>query len=118
MVGVAPNRFDPNMILNRETAATGLARTFKKWYYPGWTFPTDANFPLDYGFSIIFGDNALISYWAWDSVQFMAINGVIRGFDDGTFRPRNSTSRQVAEGYANATRQQAIAMALRMVEHW
>ena len=47
----------------------------------------------------------------------MAANGVIQGFPDGTFRPTNVTSEHHLERYATATRQQALIIALRMVEN-
>ena len=47
---------------------------------------------------------------------FTDTNAIIRGFDDGTFRPRNITDYETSVGYAVATRQQALIIALRMVE--
>ena len=43
-------------------------------------------------------------------------NGIVGGFADGTFRPKNTTSAQEASGYASATRQQALVIAVRMAE--
>ena len=103
------------MILNRETAATALTRVFKKWHFPGWSFATDDNFTLNYTRSAPFADDANISGWAWDSVYFMNANGIILGFPDNTFRPRNTADDPY--GYANATREQALIIALRMVEN-
>ena len=115
MVGVSSTSFASEMILNRETAATALTRVFKKWYYPGWTFATDDSYPLNYSSPALFLDDANISGWAWDSVYFMAANGIIQGFPDNTFRARNLADDPY--GYANATREQALIITLRMVEN-
>ena len=115
MVGISANSFSPDMILNRETAATALTRVFKKWYYPEWSIATDDNFTLNYTRPSLFADNASISGWAWDSVYFMASNGIIQGFPDNTFRARNSGDNPY--GYADATREQALIIALRMVKN-
>ena len=47
----------------------------------------------------------------------MAANGIIKGYDDNRFAPRNITTEEQAIGYANATREQALAIAVRMVEN-
>ena len=39
--------------------------------------------------------------------------GVISGIGDELFAPRNTNSKQEAERYANATREQALVMSLR-----
>ena len=64
-----------------------------------------------------FADDADISGWAKDSVYFMAANKIINGVGDNRFAPRNITTDQEARGYANATREQALAIAVRMVEN-
>ena len=85
--------------------------------FPAWTFETDANYPLSYTPPAPFVDNTNISSWAREGVYFMAANGIIRGYPDSTFRPRNVTSDQALAGYATATREQALIIALRMVEN-
>ena len=70
----------------------------------------------------LFGDDANISAWARDSVYFMAANGIIKGMgsdENGkpTFAPKDVTESQKAVGYANATRQQALLIAVRMVKN-
>ncbi|MBQ3078323.1 MAG: S-layer homology domain-containing protein, partial [Clostridia bacterium] len=62
-----------------------------------------------------FADDADISDWARNSVYFMAANGIILG-DNNIFSPRAVTGEQQAAGYANATREQALLIAVRMVE--
>jgi len=115
MIGVSGTSFAPDTILNRETAATALTRVFKKWHFPGWIFENDANFPLNYSSPQRFVDDSSISGWARDSVYFMAANRIILGFPDNTFAPRRTANDPV--GYANATREQALVIALRMVEN-
>jgi len=115
--GTSATTFDPNTILNREQAATMLTRVFKKVSMPGWTLATDGQFKLTYTKPALFADDAQISDWAKDSVYFMAANGIIKGMDNNIFAPKNTTSAQEASGYANATREQALAIAVRMVEN-
>ena len=40
-----------------------------------------------------FSDKATISSWAKNSVAFCATNGIVNGYPDNTFRPRNSATR-------------------------
>lgn len=47
----------------------------------------------------------------------MNVNGIINGVGDNKFAPRNTTSAEVATGYANATREQALLIATRMMEN-
>lgn len=47
----------------------------------------------------------------------MAANKIILGKDGNLFAPKNSTSAQEAQGYANATREQALSIAVRMVDN-
>ena len=57
-----------------------------------------------------------ISDWAKDSVYFMAANGIINGIGDNRFAPKNTTPEQEAEFYANSTREQSVAISVRMYE--
>lgn len=84
---------------------------------PGWTLATDTDFPLTYTKPATFKDDASISGFARDSVYFMAANKIVGGFTDGTFRPKNVTDKQSADSYANATREQALVIAVRMVQN-
>lgn len=115
--GISATEFAPNSLLNREEAATMLTRVFKRVTLVGWTLPTDSQFTLSYVKPAPFADDALISGWAKDSVYFMAANHIINGMGDNTFAPRNTTTQQQATGYANATREQALAIAVRMVDN-
>ena len=110
--------FSPDAILNREQAATMLTRVYKKTAFDGWTLSTDGSFALTYDKPAAFADDANISDWAKDSVYFMAANGIIKGVGDGTkFAPKNMTTAEESIGYANATREQALLIAVRMVEN-
>lgn len=115
--GISPTTFGPNTLLDREQAATMLTRVFKRATMPGWTLSADAAFPLTYQKPTPFADDADISNWAKDSVYFMAANGIIGGVGNNKFAPKNVTPTDEANQYANATREQALAIAVRMVDH-
>ena len=115
--GVSATEFEPDTLLNREQCATMLARVFKRVSMSGWTIKDDANFPLKYDKPALFADDAKISDWAKDSVYFMAANNIISGVGNNTFAPRATTSDEEARGYAQATREQALIIAVRMVEN-
>ena len=115
--GTSATTFDPNALLNREQAAAMLTRVFKKVSLAGWTLATDSQFTLPYEKPALFADDADISDWAKDSVYFMVANGIINGVGDNKFAPKNVTSADEANGYANATREQALIIAVRMVEN-
>lgn len=116
VAGTSETTYEPNALLNREQAATMLTRVFKKVFIPGWTFEADAEFSLPDENVEPFADDADISDWAKESVYFMVGSGIIRGMGDNKFAPKNVTSEEEATGYANATREQALLMAVRMVE--
>ena len=117
MVGTSATTFAPDMILNRETSSTALTRVYKRWHIPGWSFPTDREGLLPFSRPEVFADDTDISGWARESVYFMAANGIILGTGNNRFSPRAMTSAQEAAGYAQATREQALIIALRMVEN-
>ncbi len=116
-VGTSDTTFEPDTLLNREQAAAMLTRVFKRATMPGWTIADDAQYPLTYTKPEPFADDANISGWAKDSVYFMAANNIIAGVGDNKFAPVNTTSEEEANRYANATREQALAIAVRMVEN-
>lgn len=115
--GISVDKFAPDTLLNREQAATMLTRTFKRATMDGWTLQTDGSFPLTYEKPAPFADDAYISDWAKDSVYFMAANGIITGIGENRFAPKNTTTEEQAIGYADATRQQALIIATRMVKN-
>ncbi len=112
--------FGPNDKLTREQAATMLTRVWKKVNYSGWTLKNDAEFDSQfkqaYTMPEKFKDDDKISPWAYDSVYFMAANHIVEG-SNGTFKPRATTSAEQAVGFAQATREQALVIALRMVNN-
>ena len=115
--GTSATTFEPDKLLNREQCVTMLTRVFKRTTMPGWTLETDGSFTLDYEQPAAFADDEEISGRAKDSIYFMAANGIINGMGGNLFAPRNMTPDQEALGYANATREQALAIAVRMVEN-
>lgn len=76
--GKAPNRFDPEANLTREQLAKILYQIF--------------DYPIDEGIESVFSD---ISADRWSLEPVMAIyhQGHIGGYDDGTFRPTNNSTR-------------------------
>lgn len=113
-VGVSDTRFDPNTDIPREQLATMLCRTIKKYRFDGWTIETDDQYFLDTEGVRKFADDAQISGWAKPSVYYMVKQGIVSGVGNNCFAPKNITSAQSAQGYATATREQAIAMSLRI----
>lgn len=114
--GVSPTEFMPYSNIARQDIATMLTRVYKALELEGWSLATDGNYRLDATGVPPFADDRDISDYAKDSVYFMVKNGVIKGVNATTFAPRNVTSAQQAVGYANATREQAIILAIRMFQ--
>ena len=115
--GIAADKFAPDTLLNREQAATMLTRVYKKVSMEGWTLATDGEFALSYTMPEPFADDDKISGWAKDSVYFMKSQSILDGVGDNKFAPRATTSAEEAIGYAQATREQALLIAVRMVEN-
>lgn len=119
--GTSATTFSPDVLLNREQAATMLTRVFKKVSITGWEMSKDGEFADTFNAMFTmpspFADDAKISDWAKPSVYFMAANGIINGVGNNTFAPRATTDAEVAIGYAQATREQALAIATRMVKN-
>ncbi len=118
--GTSPTSFSPEELLNREQAATMLTRLYKKIAIDGWTLETDGNYAGTfrgmYETPAPFADDKNISGWAKDSVYFMKAKSVIDGVGGNKFAPRATTESEEAAGYAQATREQAILIAKRMVQ--
>ena len=114
--GVSETEYAPGVQLNREQMATMLCRVIKRSTWPEWTVEADGQdkYRLDLTGATYFADNDQISDYARESVYYMAKTGIILGKGDNRFAPRNATSQQEAEGYANATREQAVAISLRI----
>lgn len=115
--GTSDTTFSPNMLLDREQAATMLTRVYKKVTMEGWTLKTDSQFKLNYTKPAIFADDDKISSWAKDNVYFMVANNIIFGVGGNNFAPRNITTEDEARKYANATREMALIIAARMIEN-
>ena len=114
--GTSATTFDPYTLISREQLATMLTRVYKSLNLPGWTLATDSSYKLDYNGTTKFADDGYISAYAKPSVYFMVKNGVIKGLTATTFAPRNVTTYEQAIGYANASREQALIMAVRMFQ--
>lgn len=114
VTGISETEFVPDGFLNREQAAVMLTRVYKKLTMSDWSIEKDSEFKLEYEKPEIFSDDSLISDWAKESVYFMAAKGIVKGVGDYKFAPRNITEEEKLSGYANASREQAIIMALRM----
>lgn len=104
--GTGGTNFSPDINLTREMGATMLARAYKKIIYPGWTLATDGQYPLSYSRPAFFADDAEISDYAYQSVNFMFQNAIINGIGDNRFGPKD-----------NMTREAALAIAVRMIEN-
>lgn len=116
--GTSPTTFSPYNKIERQDIATMLTRVYKSLALEGWTLPTDSQFTLGSDLNNVprFADDGDIGDYARDSVYFMVKHNVIRGVSANTFAPRNKTSSQAAIGYANATREQSIILAIRMFQ--
>ena len=113
--GTSATTFEPDLLLNREQAAAMLTRVYKYFAYDDWSLEADGDFPLIYTKQAPFDDDAKISGWARDSVYFMASKGIINGIGNNLFAPRNTTPEEEASFYANATIEQALLIAARMI---
>lgn len=106
--GTTENTFEPDEILTREQAATMLTRTYMK------------SFKLEklpeINIENKFADHNKISGWAVESVYFMASNGIIAGIGNNKFAPTYETEKDISESYGTATREQALLIAVRVVE--
>ncbi|MGM9578426.1 MAG: S-layer homology domain-containing protein [Evtepia sp.] len=115
-VGTTPTTFSPSLKISREQLATMLTRTVKKYLYPSWTFETDSFYPVDISGVKLYSDDKDISDYARESVYYLTKLGVVKGTDEklGTFSPKAVTAAQQAAGYATATREQALLIAVRL----
>lgn len=105
--GTTPTTFQPNLLIPREQVATMLTRTVQA---------AKSGVSLDTAGALQFSDDAMISSWAKESVYFMAKHEIIKGVGDNKFAPRNTTAAEQAAGYANATREQSLIIAVRSLE--
>lgn len=102
--GISAAKFSPKEVISREQAATMLSRAIRIMVPDGDYSTAGAQ---------AFVDQRDISSWALEHVLYMSKIGIIKGAY-GKFMPRAITSAQIAAGYANTTREQAIAMSVRI----
>ena len=114
--GVSETQFNPYAKISRQDMSVMLTRVHKALNLDGWSLSNDEDYAFDRSSIRTFDDDAEISMYAKNSVYFMAYNNIIKGVNEaGTiFAPRNTTSSHEAIGYANATREQAIILSIRM----
>ncbi len=101
--GTSATTFDPKKQINREQVASMLSRAIRIMV-PNADFGTSG--------APIFTDEKNISSWALEHVKYMSKLEIIKGVG-GKFMPKAITSAEIASGYANTTREQAVAMSLR-----
>lgn len=114
VAGISDSEFAPEQTLTREQMATMLCRVIKKYSFKDWTLATDNKYYLDTSGVAVFADDADISAFAKPSVYYMVKMGIIKGIDETHFAPKSVTTEQEAAGYATATREQAVALSLRV----
>lgn len=112
--GMSATSFEPDIAITREQLATMLCRTIKKYSFEDWSLKNDEDYYLDTSGVEKFADDAEISSYAKPSVYYMTKFGIIHGIDETHFAPKNMTKQQEVEGYATATREQAILLSLRI----
>lgn len=104
--GMSDTEFMPNKFISREQVAAMLTRTMKL-IAPSADYSTTG--------APAFSDQNDISGYARNDCMFMSKIGIIKG-SNGKFMPRAITDAQKAVGYANTSREQALAMSVRTVE--
>lgn len=75
----------PNAFITREEAATIAARAAK-----------DRGAVFDERRNTVFTDSESVAYWAKDGVKDAAAYGMIYGYDDGSYKPKNTITRAEA----------------------
>ncbi len=106
--GMSATTFEPDELTNREQVASMLSRAVR-------VMVPSADFSI--AGAPTFTDQDEISSWAVEHVKFMSKAGIIKG-TNGKFMPRATTTSQQASGYATTTREQAIAMSVRIFEQY
>ena len=106
--GTSATTFAPKESTTREQVATMLSRVIRL-IAPNGDFSGNG--------APVFTDQKDISAWALEHVLFMSKIQIIKG-TDGRFMPRPITVAQQVEGYAITTREQALAMCVRILEQY
>lgn len=104
--GTSATTFSPSDTTNREQVATMFSRTIRI-IFPDGNYSTDG--------APVFLDQNDISSWALEHVQYMSKAGIILG-SANLFMPRAITQEQIDIGYGTTTREQAIAINVRIYE--
>ena len=112
VLGTSETVFSPDTSISREDLATMLFRVFKKYAWEGWSLKNDIEIP-DISGTAEFEDGFYISSYAIPAVYFMVKHGVINGIGNNCFAPNSLSS---SAELCTATREQAIAIALRSYE--
>lgn len=113
--------FSPDNLLSRQEMSTMLTNTYKRVFVAGWQPGVDYNHLLNYEAYMAehpFADHEHIDGWARASVYFMAKHKIMSGVGGNVFAPKNTTTQQEAEQYANATREQALTVAVGLVKNF
>jgi hypothetical protein len=84
--GITETTFEPQKGITREQMAVMLARAYS----------SAANKVEAGETSLLFSDAGTIAHWARDDVQKIVSRGLIKGFPDGTFRPKGLVTRAQA----------------------
>jgi len=106
--GKTATTFSPDEIMNREQVATMFGRTIEL-VTPNGDFSTDD--------APTFIDQDNISQWALKYVKYMSKLGIING-NNGYFMPYPMTVSHQTTGYGTTTRQEAIAMSVRIYNNY
>ena len=110
--GYTDGSFKPEVLLNRETAATMLGNVYLM--LNGYSSILDVRYDVPAKFS----DDKDLSTWASPYVYLMNSKGVISGFDNKngsfSFRPKNLANQN--EAYGMCTREQALIIAEQMFQ--
>ena len=114
VLGVSDDEFWPEVHISREDLASMLCRTIKKNKFEDWSLDTDDEYYLDSEGVKKYADDADISAYAKPSVYYLTKMGILKGVSETHFAPKNTTTEEEAIGYATATREQAIALSLRI----
>lgn len=104
--GMSATEFQPEKFINREQVSAMLTHAIK-------LIAPDADYSTTG--APVFTDQKDISGWALNDCLYISKIGIIKG-TNGMFMPRAITDAQKAIGYANTSREQALAMSVRIVE--
>lgn len=106
--GIGGDIFEPNSDITREQAAVMLMRMYKKNTFEGWDITQDSRYVMGYKKNKInsFTDSDSVSPWAKNSLYFLVSNDIISGIGNDVIAP-----------FANCTREEAVAMTVRLLKY-